>query len=125
MPISETNRRAFIAGLGGAAAWPVLANALDAASPVIGFLYGISFKAPVTQSFWAAFREGLASLGYIEGQNLRIELREADGQYERLPGLAADLIKLQPAVLVAAQLPATPCAEGCDDDDTHRVHRRR
>jgi hypothetical protein len=43
----------------------------------------------VTQSFWAAFQEGLASLGYIEGQNLRIELREADGQYERLPGLAA------------------------------------
>jgi putative ABC transport system substrate-binding protein len=100
-------RRAFIAGLGGAAAWPVLANALDVASPVIGFLFGTSFKSPVAQSFWAAFREGLASLGYVEGQNLRIELREADGQYERLPGLAADLVKLQPAVLVSAQLPAT------------------
>ena len=82
-------RREFIAALGGAAAWPVLANALDAASPVVGFLIGAGFKAPVMQSFWAAFLEGLASLGYIEGQNLRIELREADGQYERLPGLAA------------------------------------
>ena len=100
-------RRAFIAALGGAAAWPVLANALDAASPVIGVLFGISFKLPVTQPFWAAFLEGLASLGYLEGQNLRIELREADGHYERLPDLAADLIKLQPAVLVGAALPAT------------------
>ena len=99
-------RRAFIAALGGAAAWPVLANALDAASPVVGFLYGISFKGPA-QPYWAAFREGLASLGYVEGQNLKIELREADGHYERLPDLAADLVKLQPAVLVAAQLPAT------------------
>jgi putative ABC transport system substrate-binding protein len=59
------------------------------------------------QPFWAAFREGLASLGYVEGQNLRVDLREADGHYDRLPDLAADLIKLQPAVLVASQLPAT------------------
>jgi putative tryptophan/tyrosine transport system substrate-binding protein len=100
-------RREFIAGLGGAVAWPVLANALDAASPVVGFLYGTSFKAPLTQPFWAAFLEGLASLVYVEGQNLRIELREAEGHYERLPGLAADLVKLQPAVLVGAALPAT------------------
>ena len=100
-------RRAFIAALGGAAVWPVLANALDAASPVVGFLYGISFKGPLAQPYWAAFREGLASLGYVDGQNLKIELREAEGHYERLPDLAADLIKLQPAVLVAAQLPAT------------------
>jgi putative tryptophan/tyrosine transport system substrate-binding protein len=99
-------RREFIAALGGAAVWPTLANALDAASPIVGFLYGISFKGPA-QSYWAAFREGLASLGYVEGQNLRIDLREADGHYERLPDLADDLVKLQPAVLVAAQLPAT------------------
>jgi putative ABC transport system substrate-binding protein len=100
-------RREFIAALGGAAAWPLVANALDAASPVVGFLYGISFKGPLAQPYWAAFREGLASLGYVEGQNLKIELREAEGHYERLPDLAADLVKLQPAVLVAAQLPAT------------------
>src|SRR5262249_40427352 len=66
-----------------------------------------NYRGPLTQSYWAAFREGLASLGYVEGENLRIDLREADGQYERLPDLAADLVKLQPAVLVSAQLPAT------------------
>ena len=103
----HTRRRAFIAGLGGAATWPMVANALDTASPIVGFLFGISFKGPIFQPFWAAFREGLGSLGYVEGQNLRIDLREADGHYERLPDLAADLVKLQPAVLVSAQLPAT------------------
>jgi putative ABC transport system substrate-binding protein len=61
----------------------------------------------VGQPYVAVFREGLASLGYVEGQNLRIELREAEGHYERLSDLAADLIKLQPAVLVSSQLPAT------------------
>ena len=101
-------RREFIAGVGAAAAWPALVNALDAASPIVGFLTGgLSYKEPVMQPYWAAFQDGLASLGYVEGQNLKIELREADGQYERLPDLAADLIKLQPAVLVASQLPAT------------------
>jgi putative ABC transport system substrate-binding protein len=99
-------RRTFIAALGSAAAWPTLANAPDAASPIVGFLVGASYKGP-WQSLWAAFREGLASLGYVEGQNLRIKLREADGHYERLPDLAADLIKLQPTALVAAQLPAS------------------
>jgi putative tryptophan/tyrosine transport system substrate-binding protein len=99
-------RREFIAVLGGAAAWPFLANTLDAASPVVGFLVGASYKGPA-ESLWAAFREGLASQGYLEGQNLKIELREAEGHYERLPDLAADLVKLQPDVLVAAQLPAT------------------
>jgi ABC-type uncharacterized transport system substrate-binding protein len=101
-------RREFIAGVGAAAAWPALVNALDAASPIVGFLTGgLSYKEPVMQPYWAAFQDGLASLGYVEGQNLKIELREADGHYERLPDLAADLIKLQPAVLVASQLPAT------------------
>jgi hypothetical protein len=80
-------RREFIAGLGAVASWPVVAaNALDAASPIVGFLVGISYKGPL-QYLWAAFREGLASLGYVEGQNLRIELREADGHYERLLGI--------------------------------------
>jgi ABC-type uncharacterized transport system substrate-binding protein len=101
-------RRAFIAGLGSAAAWPTLANALEAASPIVGFLTGgVSYKAPVMQPYWTAFQEGLASLGYVEGRNLSIEVREADGHYERLPDLAAEMIKLQPAVLVASQLPAT------------------
>ena len=106
MTILRVTRREFVAAVGSAAAWPVVASALDAASPVVGYLHGIGFKG-VAQPFWAAFREGLASLGYVEGQNLRIELREAHGHYERLPDLAADLVKLQPAVLVASQLPAS------------------
>src|SRR6516165_10851697 len=107
MPVGRGNRREFITALGAAAAWPTLANALDAASPIVGFLVGTSYKRPELHPNWAAFQEGLASLGYVEGQNLKIELREADGHYERLPDLAADLVKLQPAVLVGAQLPAT------------------
>jgi hypothetical protein len=67
MPVGRTNRRAFIAALGGAAvAWPRLANAQDAASPIVGFLTGITYKRPQLQPYWAAFREGLGSLGYIE-----------------------------------------------------------
>ena len=62
MSVQRIKRREFIAALGGAAAWPVLANALDAASPVVGFLYGISFKGPA-QPYWAAFREGLRIAG--------------------------------------------------------------
>jgi putative ABC transport system substrate-binding protein len=102
-------RREFIAGVGAVAGWSVVAaNALDASSPIVGFLTGgQSYKGPVMQPYWAAFQEGLASLGYVEGQNLRVELREAEGHYERLPDLAADLVNLQPAVLVASQLPAT------------------
>jgi putative ABC transport system substrate-binding protein len=118
-------RREFIAALGGAAAWPVLANALDAASPVVGFLYGISFKGPLARPYWAAFREGLASLGYVEGQNLKIELREAEGHYERLPDLAADLVKLQPARPRCRSATRDSRAQGCDNDNTYRVHRRR
>jgi putative tryptophan/tyrosine transport system substrate-binding protein len=104
-------RREFITALAGAAVWPVLANALDPASPVVGVLHGISFKNPASEPSWAAFREGLASLGYVEGQNLRIEVREAERHYEQLPDLAADLVKLQPAVLVGVQLPATLALE--------------
>jgi putative tryptophan/tyrosine transport system substrate-binding protein len=107
MTILRVTRRVFTAALGSAAAWPVVANALDASAPVVGILHGISFKAPVAQPLWAAFRDGLASLGYVAGENLKIELREAEWNYERLPELAADLVKLQPAVLVAVQLPAT------------------
>ncbi len=115
-------RREFIAALGGTAAWPTLANALDAASPIVGFLVGISYKGPLLQSLWAAFLEGLGSRGYVEGQNLRIELREADGHYERLPDLAADLVKLQPAVLVVGSATSDPRAQGSDYDHTHCIH---
>src|SRR4029077_74184 len=80
-------------------------------SPIVGFLYGVTFKLASAQPYLSAFREGLGSLGYVDGQNLRIEFREADGRYERLPDLAADLVRLEPAVVVAAQLPAALAAK--------------
>jgi len=91
------NRREFIAGLGGAAAWPVVTRAQQPATPVIGLLRFQSLdsmRAPM-----AAFHRGLADSGYIEGRNVAIEPRSAEGQADRLPTLAADLVRRQVAVI--------------------------
>jgi len=94
-------RREFITGLGGAAvAWPLAARAQQPKVPVVGLLGGASFEGPYAVSV-AAIRRGLQEEGFVEGQNLAIEYRNADGRYERLPELAADLFRRQVAVIVA------------------------
>ena len=101
-------RREFIAGLGGAAAWPLVARAQQP-MPVIGILSGGSPEnfAP----FQAPLREGLAEVGFVEGKNLAFEYRWAQGHFERLPGLAIDLVGRGPAVIVTNTLPAALAAK--------------
>jgi putative ABC transport system substrate-binding protein len=92
-------RRKLLAALGGAAAaWPLAARAQQPSVPVIGFL---SFRSPgESASVEAAFRQGLREQGYVEGQNLHIAFRWAEGHYDRLPALAANLAEIRVAVIV-------------------------
>src|SRR5262249_19487985 len=93
-------RRDFIAALGIAVARPLSTSAQQLAPPVVGFLSSLS-SAAVTAPV-AAFRQGLASLGYEEGKNVAIEFRWAEGHYDQLPALAAELVQKRAAVIVAA-----------------------
>ena len=91
MVVGEANRRTFIAALGGAAAWPVVARAQQQpAMSVVGFLSPGSLHAFAHEV--VAFQQGLHETGYVDGHNVTMEYRWAEGRNERLPGLAADLI---------------------------------
>jgi putative tryptophan/tyrosine transport system substrate-binding protein len=103
-------RREFITLLSGAvAAWPLAANAQQARMPIIGFLGSGTMGS--RQAEIAAFHQGLKEAGYVEGETIAIETRWAEGRYERLPALAADLVQRRVAVLVAIGPPAAQAAK--------------
>jgi putative tryptophan/tyrosine transport system substrate-binding protein len=102
-------RREFISLVGGAAAWPTAASAQQPTLPVIGYLSGGSAAEFVERT--PVFQRGLNDAGYVEGRNVTIEYRWAEGQNDRLPAMAADLVRRQVAVIHATEEAAALAAK--------------
>jgi putative tryptophan/tyrosine transport system substrate-binding protein len=101
MQFNRLQRREFIALVGGGATWPLAAARAQQAVPAVGYLT----VGPPVEYLTAEFRRGLAELGYVDGRNVTIEHHHADNQYERLPGLVAELVRRRAAVIVAITTP--------------------
>jgi putative ABC transport system substrate-binding protein len=102
-------RREFVGLVGGAAAWPLATRAQQPALPVVGYLDGWSPDG--FEPYVAALRQGLSETGYVEGKRATIEYRWAQGDYDRLPALSADLIQRKAAVIVTGTTPVTRAAK--------------
>ena len=107
MLVGRTNRRAFIAGVGSTAAWPVVARA-QSAMPVVGWL---NLANPRSSPQNQAFEQRLRELGYVDGRNIALDFRSAEGEIGKLPGLAADLVHRGVSVIVTTTDPGTRAAK--------------
>jgi putative ABC transport system substrate-binding protein len=102
-------RRDFLGAVVGASSWPLVASAQPSGIPTIGYLSSLS-EAQVAAQL-AAFRRGLSEVGYLEGRNIAIDFRWAEGQYERLPGMARELVSRRVSIIVAQAPPAALAAK--------------